>query len=301
MSDDVSRGRSRALLIPSLLLAATALSTFSCGAARWMPLLYMDSAQRLLDVMAQHWREGLLYTAAVLGILLTHEMGHFLVAVRYRVPASLPLFIPVPVSPFGTMGAIIAMQGGRADRRQTFDLGIAGPLAGLVIAIPVTCWGVLQWEAASAPASTDAVGLHAPLAFDLVVALLRPELSGHGVLFLSEMNPLLMAGWVGMLVTGLNMLPVSQLDGGHVCHGLIGERSRWVGRSLLVASIAFVVLSEQYGWVLMVVVVTLLGTDHPPTADDSVRLGWPRALLGWLSLSIPVLCLPFQGIVEIGP
>ena len=102
--------------------------------------------------------------------------------------------------------------------------------------------------------------------------------------------------WVGMLITGLNMLPISQLDGGHVAYALLGRRAHVLGRGLLVASILFVLATEQYGWVLMIVLVTLIGTDHPPTADDAVPLGWPRRLLGWAALAIPILCFPPMGI-----
>ena len=91
-----------------------------------------------------HWQGGLIYMACVLGILFAHEMGHFLMTLRYRVAASLPYFLPVPFSPIGTMGAVISMDGLSADRRQIFDIGIAGPLAGLVVAVPVTLFGVMQ-------------------------------------------------------------------------------------------------------------------------------------------------------------
>ena len=99
-----------------------------------------------------------------------------------------------------------------------------------------------------------------------------------------------MAGWVGMLITGLNMLPISQLDGGHVIYGLFGRNARLVARTFLIAAILFVVLGEHYNWTLMLVLVILLGVDHPPTRDDNVPLGWWRTHPGLVSLAIPVLC-----------
>ena len=99
-----------------------------------------------------------------------------------------------------------------------------------------------------------------------------------------------MAGWVGMLITGLNMLPISQLDGGHVIYGLFGRNARMVARTFLIAAILFVVIGEQYNWTVMLVLVILLGVDHPPTRDDDVPLGFWRSVIGLASLAIPILC-----------
>ena len=104
-----------------------------------------------------------------------------------------------------------------------------------------------------------------------------------------------MAGWVGMFVTGLNMMPVSQLDGGHVIYAIFLKRGHWIARLFLLSAIAFVVITGQYSWTLMVVIVTLIGVDHPPTANDQMSLGMGRIILGLCSLIIPVLCFtPFR-------
>ena len=149
-----------------------------------------------------------------MGILLAHEMGHFLQALRYHVPASLPFFIPMPISQLGTMGAVIGMQGSNANRKELFDIGLSGPWAGLVVAIPVSIAGILQASYVVPPPGIPA-DFADPLIFRLLMAWFRPDLPEGAELI---MNPLLMAGWVGMLITGLNMLPVSQLDGGHVTY-----------------------------------------------------------------------------------
>ena len=174
-----------------------------------------------LAVAQMDWRQGLLYMGLVLGILLTHEMGHFLMAMRHRIPASLPYFIPLPVVPFGTLGAVIGMEGSRANRRELFDMGVAGPLAGLTVGAadhrrrhPACC--------RPRPPPGDSLCFHNPLIFQWLIAWLRPEYPTPAVLYLNQFNAFLMAGWMGMLVTGLNMLPISQLDGGHVAYAVLG-------------------------------------------------------------------------------
>jgi membrane-associated protease RseP (regulator of RpoE activity) len=284
-SDLRSRPRHRRLRRPLVLFVLCCLSTFFAGATNWLPVLYVgnwDAAGRLIQ---QNWSQGLIYMAAVIGILLTHEMGHFLQTVRYGVPATWPLFIPVPVIMTGTMGAVIGMEGSRADRKQLFDIGISGPLAGLAVALPIIWYGIKT--APLLPASAE-FQLGHPLIFRLLTTYLRPELPPGAVL--NVFHPLLMAGWVGMLVTGLNMLPISQLDGGHVIYGLFGRKAHLVARTFLVSAIALIVIFQQYNWSIMLILVILLGVDHPPTRDDRVELGPVRRVVGALSLLIPIFC-----------
>jgi len=300
----------RRVLLPAVLFAATCWSTFYTGSLHWIPRFDGQMLHRAADAFAQSWQagqygaavpramaamtgdwqSGLVYMGAVMAILLTHEMGHFLMALRHRIPASLPFFIPLPILPFGTMGAVIGMQGSEADRRETFDLGIAGPLAGLAVAVPLTWLGVQQLAVNPPPGFGPP--LQNPLIFRLLIEHLQPNFPDPTVLYLNQFNPMLMAGWVGMLVTGLNMLPVSQLDGGHVAYALFGRRAHSLARGLIVAAIVAILVWEAYMWVVMLVLVILLGADHPPTADDRARLGWPRRLLGYAALVIPVLCFP---------
>ncbi len=281
---DLETPPGRRVFLPVTLFLATCASTFFAGALDWNPAFYLETyqADRLL---AANWSQGLSYMAAVIGILLAHEMGHFLQTVRYGVPASLPYFIPVPILLTGTMGAVIGMEGSRADRKQLFDIGLSGPLAGLLVALPIIWFGIK--DATIADPNAEFV-LGDPLLFKLLRDWLRPDLAADVVL--NKNSPLLMAGWVGMLITGLNMLPISQLDGGHVIYGLFGRRSRLVARTFLIAAILFVIVGDHYNWTVMLVLVILLGVDHPPTRDDNVRLGPVRTAIGLASLAIPVLC-----------
>jgi membrane-associated protease RseP (regulator of RpoE activity) len=234
----------------------------------------------------------------VLGILVTHEMGHFVMTIRHGIPASLPYFIPLPIVPFGTLGAVIGMEGSRANRREMFDMGAAGPIAGLLVAIPVTIYGILQLP--TTPAPGDSFCFHNPLLFRWLTTWLRPDYPTPDVLYLNQFNAFLMAGWMGMLVTGLNMLPISQLDGGHVAYAVLGRRgAHFLARYLLIGAIVFILVEATYFWVVMLVLIILLGTDHPPTADDNCPIGPVRKIIGWLSFLIPILCFPPYGITPV--
>ena len=177
-------------------------------------------------------------------------------------------------------------------------MGAAGPLAGLIVALPITIVGILMLPAAPAPG--DSLCFHNPLVLQWLIAWLRPEYPTPSVLYLNQFNAYLMAGWMGLLVTGLNMLPISQLDGGHVAYAVLGTVAHNLARGLLIAAILFIIGDEKYFWVIMLVLVILLGTDHPPTADDRCPLGLVRRVIGWLALLIPVLCFPPLGITPIG-
>jgi Zn-dependent protease len=299
--------RRRRMGLPLALFLLTCLSTFFAGATGWLPLEYLLSGWGewgeepnpyfmipLRRAILHDWSQGLVYMGCVLAILLTHEMGHFVMTVIHRVRSSLPYFIPLPISLIGTMGAVIGMDGASADRKQIFDIGLAGPLAGLAVALPI-CWiGAGQIDLR--PDAAAQYQLRLPLAMRLMVDHRQPGKYDHqvGIPF-DQLNAYFMAGWVGMLVTGLNMVPVSQLDGGHVTYALFGRWAHWLARGFMFAAFAYMAVmyyfyQTQPMWILMAVLVLFLGTDHPPTRNDAARLGWFRLLLGLASLAIPVFC-----------
>lgn len=290
--EDLESNRRRVKL-PLILFVVTCFSTFWVGITNWVPTLLLTTDIRM-QVVA-HWQQGLIYTGAVLAILLTHEMGHFIATLIHRIPASLPFFIPWPVGSFGTMGAVIGMAGHRANRRELFDIGIAGPLAGLVVAIPILYLGVKQLDLSQAGIGPYQLDL--PVVVRMMISSVRPDLKYVESIALSQLNPYFMAAWVGLLVTGLNMMPISQLDGGHVIYALLLRKGHFVARLFLLAAITYVLISGTLMWIVMILLVTLIGTDHPPTANDNVPLGWFRTLLGVVSLSIPFLCFPPRGLL----
>ncbi len=274
-ADQRPRGR-RIPLLPLILFLATCYTTSNVG--------------------NQMFGNAILYSAPLLLTLLCHEFGHYLQAKRYHVPASLPYFIPIPSPPLGTMGAVIGMRGGSWNRKELFDIGITGPLAGLVPALIFCVIGLQQSEIVPLARPGDGAGLvlGQPLLFKWIAyGVFGPLPAGKTI----DFGPLAYAGWVGMFITALNLMPVSQLDGGHVIYALLRKRAHVVTSTLLVAAVLGMLWTQNYQWVLMLALIMLIGPNHPPTADDNVPLGTPRIILGWLTLAFVIIGFtptPFQ-------
>jgi membrane-associated protease RseP (regulator of RpoE activity) len=283
--DDYSHRPSReALLICAVLFLSTCVSTFLTGAlGPYHPQITRETSWWTMVGY------GMSYAGPLMLILLCHEMGHYLQAVRYGVPASLPFFIPMPpgIGPFGTMGAVIVQSAGHADRKAMFDIAVWGPLAGLVVCLPVCWWGIQQSTVlAVPPAMQDQLFGDPPILKAMVWLKHGPLPENHDVLF----NPMLYAGWVGLFLTGLNLMPIGQLDGGHIMYCLIGRRAHTVGIGVLAVGVVYMAVTSYWLYSLMMVLLLMLGVRHPPTADDSVPLGWGRILLGWLSMALLLVC-----------
>jgi len=269
-----------------ILFVLTCLSTFFVGAfPGGLQFLLLARFEAITSEMwLQMISDGLTYSSAVMAILLAHEMGHYLQARRYHVAASPPYFIPMPISPFGTMGAVIIQRSGYADRKKLYDIAISGPLAGLVLAIPIAWVGIQQSVVKPVPEGTVVFG------DPLIMRWMYQAV--HGAIGPNEdvvNNPLQFAGWVGFFITGLNLIPIGQLDGGHILYALIGRRAHLVAMLLLGGIMAYVVFYEQYVWSLMIVLLLLMGPRHPPTANDDEKLGWFRIVLGWLTLAFIII------------
>ena len=247
--------RARRRWVPALLFVATCLSTLLVG--------------------------GPVFAVAVMTILTAHELGHFLQARRYGVPASFPYFIPMPLSPVGTMGAVIVMRSRVADVRALFDIAITGPLAGLVPAVAFTLIGLPLSTVVTRTEAQNIFFLGEPLLFRFFSRLTFGSLPPDQDVLL---HPLAYAGWVGIFITALNLIPVGQLDGGHILYALLRRKAHRVAIVLLVAAAAGIVAFGYWGWSLLFLLLLVFGPLHPPTADDDLPLGPVRVLLGWLTL-----------------
>lgn len=285
------------MLVAPVLLLLTLLSTTYVGAlnAQVDPL---SAPGGLWHGMAA----GLSYSIPLMAILLSHELGHYIAARIHRVPASLPFFLPVPIQPLGTMGAVILMRDRIQRRDALFDIGAAGPLAGLVVALPVLAYGLTQSEIiAQAGNETYAQEGHSLLYAAMLWLVKGPIPEGHDIL----LGPTAFAGWAGLLVTMINLIPAVQLDGGHVAYALWGERQQRISRRLRRAlPLLAVAVSVGYAgrawlqgrswdgvtteamagthwlvwWLLLGLIARRQPHEHPPTDDHSLS---PRRV--WLA------------------
>jgi membrane-associated protease RseP (regulator of RpoE activity) len=232
---------------------------------------------------------GLRLSLPTLTILLCHELGHYLACRHYGYPVSPPYFLPAPFG-LGTLGAFIRIGAPVRSKRELFDIGAAGPLAGFAALLPFLAWGV----AASRP-----VPLPPPPAGITEMILLVPGRSlglhlatwiAHGPLpegYILDLHPFALAAWVGLLATALNLLPLGQLDGGHILYAVAGGRHR---RLALVLWSALLLLGLAWpGWALWCLVILVLGLRHPPVGDEHRPIGRSRRRIAWLLLLINLL------------
>jgi len=247
----------------------------------------------LVDRFWQSVARGCTYSVPLMVILFAHEMGHYLQAVRYRIPASLPYFIPLPLPPMGTMGAVILQGEGGADRRKMFDVAVSGPIAGLVVTIPVLLYGI-HTSGYIPTTMTRVFEFGQPLVLQWLIESVHGE-PVPGLTF--HWNGYATAGWVGVFITAMNLLPIGQLDGGHILYTLIRRPAHYVAWGLILTAVGIMIHRGLYSYLLLLVLLMVTGPRHPPTADDSVPLGITRHIVGWLTLSFLLVGFTLQPIV----
>ncbi len=227
---------------------------------------------------------GIPFAFTLLGILLAHELGHFVYCERYGVYATLPYFLPGPfISPIGTFGAVIRIKSSIRTRQALFDIGIAGPIAGFVVAVPVLLCGLVLSKPISQQAAGSLIDFGFPLIFHLSHGALRLVLPQMPPLDAMYLHPVGVAAWVGMLATALNLLPGGQLDGGHLVYAVAPRAHKWVTTTTVVL---LALLSVFWiGWLVWAVILGLIGRRHPPVAP------WPGLSKGRIALSLLAVVL----------
>lgn len=286
-----------------VLFLLTLLSTLWIGSLfSTAPLPALDS---IPDVLIAIVVNGWPFAVTLLAILTAHEFGHYFAARYHKLAVTLPYFIPFPLPPIGTLGAFIRLKEPVPDRRKLFDIGVAGPLAGFVLALPLLFYG-LSNSPLIIPEPTPGGWvegnsiLYYSAKFVTFGKTLPNALTGEDVL----MNQITTAAWIGLLVTALNLLPVGQLDGGHTVFALFGEKARYANMVTIGAMALFAVAGlEQVqrflpflsavgftGWfVWLGMIFFLIGPYHPPALDDVTRLDTGRRLLGYVMILIFIL------------
>ncbi len=227
---------------------------------------------------------ALFFAAPLMFILGIHEMGHYLMARRHRVAASLPFFLPAPPI-LGTFGAFISLREPIHSKRALIDIGIAGPITGFVAAIFITVLGLRLSALDPQPVADDVAGsliLGTPLIFQLISAIVPTP---DDILI----HPTAFAGWVGFLVTFLNLLPAGQLDGGHIMRAMLGDKARWAGYITVGAMILISAVFNYFGWLVFVFFI-LFVFQHPPPLNDISPLPPSRWLMGFGAVFIMLIC-----------
>ncbi len=233
----------------------------------FVPLYYLQTVRLILGLALANPHllgQGLMFSGALLTILLAHEMGHYIACRRYGVNATLPFFIPAPpLFIAGTFGAFIKIKAPIPTRRALFDIGLAGPLAGFIALLPIAVIGILSMGPPSAPTGHE-IFFNDPLLLRLLSRMLGVKLDLY-----APPNPCYMAAWIGLLVTSLNLMPVGQLDGGHGTFALFGARAhRWIGRlafvsMALLALLGWVWHSSPSGFLYTILLAVMLWVRHP--------------------------------------
>lgn len=247
-------------------------------------LQFTGTLESLLETPAL-LAEGVPFAASLMSILLAHEMGHYLTCRYYGIEATLPYFIPAP-NFVGTFGAFIRIRSPFQHRAALLEVGVAGPIAGFVVAVPLLAYALTESRFVEASTAGGLISLGEPLMYSGMTWLLGIAPPDGTEIFL---HPIGFAAWVGFLVTALNLIPVGQLDGGHIAYALSPGSHRKLSQ-LLVFVLVPLGIFYWIGWLVWAILLVLLGTRHPPTLDDAVGLERRQVLLGVLGMILLILC-----------
>lgn len=289
------RAKTGSPLVNLALLLATIFTTLAAGAA----MSGVDLVKTILSGSPAATFQGILagapFAVALLGILGVHELGHYLAAQAHSVRATLPYFIPMPVGGFGTLGAFIAIKSPMKDRKVLFDIGLAGPYAGLMVALPLLVIGLLL-STSYVPRGFPSIWTLDTLGSSVLVGFAADLLTDAPVNRTLLLHPIARAAWLGLFLTGINLLPVGQLDGGHAAYALLGR----LAHPLAFAIFGLLIIAGAFlstNWFIWAFFIMLGGLQHPPPMNDVTDVGWVRKLIGLLTVLLFLLIVipvPFR-------
>ena len=279
--------KEKSIWINIILLIATIITTMITGSLLHIGVSDLQSLENVWSVL---YPENLLFgtiyfSFPLLSILFIHEMGHYFTSKKHGIHTSLPFFLPIPpIVPgfnIGTFGALISSHDPMPNKKALFDVGISGPLAGFIVAIPVTIIGLITSDVVSVDSivSGETI-LGSSLLFELLSSIFVTIPEG----FALTLNPIAFAGWIGLLITSINLLPAGQLDGGHIFRAIFGDKQKYAGWIAV-----FIMVFT--GWIFFAfIIILLIGMNHPPPLNDEGSLDLKRKLLFVVAVAILVLC-----------
>jgi len=279
--------KEKSIWINISLLVATIITTILTGSILNMGYSEIQSVANILDIFSINnlFSGTVFFALPLMSILFVHEMGHYFISKKHGIKTSLPFFLPVPpILPYfniGTFGALISSRDPMPNKKALFDVGISGPLAGFIIAIPVVAIGIATSEIVpTSDFSSGEVILGSSFLFIILSNMIHTIPEG----FALNLNSTAFAGWVGLLITSINLLPAGQLDGGHIFRAVLGKKQKYAGWIAV-----FIMIFT--GWTFFaIIIVLMMGMMHPPPLNDDTDIDMKRKSLFFLALAILILC-----------
>ncbi len=266
---------SRSVVISILLFVTTVFTTLMIGALNQGGNPFVNVKDLLL---------GVPFSFSLLLILTGHELGHYFTARKHKVAVTLPYFLPIPHPLIGTMGAFIRIKSVLPNRNALIRIGLAGPLAGFILAIPITVIGIKLSHPVDITQTNNALSLGSSLLFQLIYKLTHPHLPVNYDLML---HPMAFAGWFGFFVTAINLMPIGQLDGGHIAYAIFGNKRKYLMISIIVV---MALLGLKWpGWYFWILLVLFFGLKHPKAQDEITTLTKKDKILGLVAFIILIL------------